>query len=146
MNRDDKRRARLRAVIRTIKALPPPPPRAKPTFSPRECEDCGDVFSPTGSQSRRCDPCKQPKPKAKPCRRCGATFVSESPRAKVCQPCKEPGGPPPIARQTCATCQHGYQYTPGEYGCAIQAAMRCKPALVSRQWMARRVMRAEASA
>lgn len=45
----------------------------------------------------------------------------------------------PVERRLCLNCQHGYQFAPGEWGCSINAAMRCKPEILSRQWMLRQV-------
>lgn len=86
-------------------------PRVGADYAPKPCEDCEDPFKPTSGRQRRCPRCRQLNAK----------------------------GAIPIERQTCSNCQHGYQFAPGEWGCTINAAMRCKPAIVSRQWMRREV-------
>jgi len=108
--------AKAQATQREIIAqLADMPDRADADYAPKPCEDCEEAFKPTSGRQRRCPRCRQ-----------------LNARETV-----------PVVRRTCANCQHGYQFAPGEWGCAINAAMRCKPAIVSRQWLRREVMRGE---
>lgn len=51
--------------------------RAKPTFSERRCEACGEGFVPTGPAQKRCQQCigaNRFSPVERTCRRCGNSF------------------------------------------------------------------------
>lgn len=80
---------------------------------------------------------------------CGESYRTKSNSRDKCYTCKPSrrkaldiplGGP---VMDKCSGCQHGYQYQPGQWGCAINAARICKPELFAKRWMARQVMTGE---
>lgn len=51
-----------------------------------------------------------------------------------------------IDSRTCDSCQHGYQFEPGKYGCGLHMARLCKPSLVGKHWAPRYITRGRETA
>lgn len=108
-------------------------------YSPKPCQGCGSVFKPHCSNVKLCEVCRS-APKVKPCRSCSTDFEVADKRTQLCPACRYGFRAQVKAPEKgCETCQHGYQYQPGEWGCAINAARLCKPELLAKRWMRREV-------
>jgi len=82
--------------------------------------------------------------RSKRCDRCQERFTTRTADRTLCHICD----PSKLVKQSlplggdhnrCETCQHGYQYQPGAWGCAINAHRLCKPELFAKRWMRRQV-------